>query len=292
MAVAATPALNAPIQALTADGTAGRGKAERSAAAVLAPDTPPAVPPQQLPFSTAGQGMLPRRLSLTSRRCPPTRLPPLVEEGLGSPRRRQSLAAANPLAHHHAGAMPRRHSSTGSAERALHDKALARYVPFAPAAAPKAPEAPPPPARTVMKRPVRDGPPRQRECDNTAMRIALDGFGRAESPEDHRRRRAFKHALTGQVLPDEFADELRGRCSGELEFDTESATGAALFVRERVEHARTCLRSRPGQRAGQGGLLVWCVTCCANQSHMPPTSCQAQRATGTDSQHCAAAQSS
>ncbi len=90
---------------------------------------------------------------------------PLVEEGRGSPRRRQSLAVANPLAHHHTEAMPRRHSSTGSAERALHDKALARYVPFAPAAAPKAPEPPPPPppTRTVMKRPVRDGPPRQRE---------------------------------------------------------------------------------------------------------------------------------
>jgi hypothetical protein len=249
--VAATPAPHAPVQALTADGTAGRGKAERSSAAVSAPDTPPAVPPQQPQFSAAGQGTLPRRLSLTSRRCPPTRLPPLVEEGRGSPRRRQSLAVANPLAHHHTEAMPRRHSSTGSAERALHDKALARYVPFAPAAAPKALEPPPPPpTRTVMKRPVRVGPPRQRECDNTAMRLALDGFGRADSPEDHRRRRAFKHALTGQVLPDEFADELRGRCSGELEFDTESASGATLSVKRGLN------MPGPACAAGQARALV------------------------------------
>ena len=225
VSVAASPRLDSTLSSIKVD-LADWGL-EVSAAAP-APDTPPPLAEALPGERVAANAVMPRRSSLSARRRSITVLPPLAEEELASPRRRQSLAAYAPRAARGAGAMPRRHSSVCTAESALHDRALARYVPAEPHASPShealaARETQCPKPRVNLKRapasPRAGGSLGVGEGDS--MRSALKDFGRPATPDDHRRRRMLKSELTRKVGAGPLA-----RSAGNLDTAIANASGA------------------------------------------------------------------
>ena len=194
-------------------------------AAAPAPDTPPplaeALPAERFPASAA----VPRRSSLSARRRSITVLPPLAEEELASPRRRQSMAAYASRAARDAVKLPRRHSSVCTAESALHDRALARYVPAAPHASPSheelaARDTQCPKPRVNLKR-APTSPRTAAAGEGDSMRSALKDFGRPATPDDHRRRRMLKSELTSKAAPGPLA-----RSAGTFDSAITTASGA------------------------------------------------------------------
>ena len=204
VSVAASPALDGSLRSLNV-GKWGAEKA--SCIAVPAPDTPPPGIPQ-LPQASLTEGKPPRR-SVSSRRRSLPRLPSLAEEEMTSPRRRQSLACTIASAQCSIPAMPRRHSSVCTAETALHDKKLAHYVPDAPHASPPQAELAERPLGRSLKRP----PAQQLSDEDSLMRSAIKGFGKAASADDHRRRRALKSALVGSSSVSRARPSARSDCN-------------------------------------------------------------------------------
>ena len=224
VSLAAPLVLDSPLSSIKVD--VADGGLEVSAVAA-APGMPP--PPEALPAERApGSGPMPRRSSLTARRRSITVLPPLAEEELASPRRRQSMAASASPAPRYAAGLPRRHSSVCTAESALNDSALARYVPAEPHGSPSHEELAlretlcPKPRVSLKRAPAspRCGGARGAGEDDS-MRSALKDFGRPATPDDHRRRRMLKKELTSKAGAGPLA-----RNAGNLDTAIATASGA------------------------------------------------------------------
>ena len=230
---AASLGLESPLSSVKVDA-ADWGR-EVSAAAP-APDTPPALAEALPAERVSASATKPRRSPLSARRRSATVPPPAEEEGLASPRGRQSMAAPAVRAARAADALPRRHSVEGTAESALPDRALARYV-LAQLHAPPPHEelhAPPPheePAARETQCPVprvnlKRAPASPRAAaagEGDSMRIPLKDFGRPATPSDRRRRRMLKGVPTSKAGAGPLA---RSACT--MDSASANASGAAL----------------------------------------------------------------
>ena len=200
-----------------------------SSAAAPAPDTPPPLA-EALPAERVSTcATMPKRRSLSARRRLITVLLPLAEEELASPGRRQSMAASASHAARAAGAVPRRHSSECTAEGALHDGALARYVlaqlhepPSHEKLAAREMQCPKP--RVNLKR-APASPRAAAAGEGDRMRSALKDFGRPATPGDHRHRRILKGALTSKAGAGPLV-----RSAGTLDSAVANASGALLAI--------------------------------------------------------------